>query len=243
MKGQAATDARHLDWEGLRNVRDLGGLRTRDGRVTCWGRVVRSEAPELLTERGVRALREYGIRTILDLRDPLERPPQPPRIAGISALHVSVLDLADRAFFAALPAGTSIHSRYRELLERWPSRFAQAFSTLAGAQRGGVLIHCQAGRDRTGLIAALLLSLAGVEAQLIAQDYALSAARLAPHFEGAGTPPPAGIAPRAWLRGSNVSPSRAILDLLDGFDVRGYLLAAGCSEAVLDAAVGRLLVA
>src|SRR5919199_5798139 len=91
---------RHLDWEGCFNVRDLGGLRTADGRETRRGAVIRADAVDRLTAAGWRALDEHGVRTIIDLRndDELGRDtaPRPP---GVATLHLPLDGVHDRQFW------------------------------------------------------------------------------------------------------------------------------------------------
>jgi protein-tyrosine phosphatase len=167
---------RLLDWEGGLNARDLGGYETRDGRETRWGAVVRSAALGTLTEAGRAALADYGVRTIVDLRlpDELDREPNPfadPGDHGIAYTNVSFIDPA-----AAPPdAVGTLAEDYLRMLDHYRGGVADAMAAVAQAPEGGVLIHCAAGKDRTGLIAALLLGLVDVPAETIADDYALTA--------------------------------------------------------------------
>jgi hypothetical protein len=103
-----------------------------------------------------------------------------------------------------------------------------------------VLFHCAAGRDRTGLVALLLLSLAGVEADAIADDYALSAPELAPLYAVFGQPDP-GPRIEAVLTERGLTPRDGVLDVLRDLDARAYLLAAGVAERDLDRLRARLL--
>jgi protein-tyrosine phosphatase len=87
---------RHPDWDGCRNVRDLGGLPAAGGRVTRWGAVVRSDSPANLTPRGWPALRAHGIRTIVDLRNDEERTDLVDVAAdGLATVHLPMDDLDD----------------------------------------------------------------------------------------------------------------------------------------------------
>ena len=100
------TVGRHLDWDGCRNVRDLGGIRTASDRTTRWGAVVRSDAPDRLTPAGWSALRAHGIGTLVDLRNDEEQQQQAdptPRPAGL--LTVPLDDLADVRARLLGPAG------------------------------------------------------------------------------------------------------------------------------------------
>ena len=172
---------RRLAWEGLLNARDLGGYPAAGGRETRWGAVVRSDSLAALTGAGRAALAGYGVRAIVDLRlpDELARHPNPyaePGDHGIAYTNVSILDPA-----AGFPPDTlTLAENYLWTLDRFAGYVAEVMAAIAGAPEGGVLIHCAAGKDRTGLISALLLGLAGVPAETIAADYALTAELLRP---------------------------------------------------------------
>ena len=226
---------RDLDFDGCHNARDLGGLPLIDGGTTSFGAVLRSDTPDRLTEKGWTALREYGVRTIVDLRTPGEHRVgtgyRPPWLTVVSApLH----DPAD-----VRPPGYVTPLTYRPFLERRPERCASVVSAVARAEPGGILIHCVAGRDRTGIVSMLLLSLAGVSVAEIVDDYALSGARLKPLFEklGEADEDPA-IEEMLAREGTTVR--QTVTGLLDGFDVAGYLRSGGLDEADLKAARDRL---
>ena len=154
---------RLLAWEGCLNARDLGGYETADGRETRWGTVVRSDSPAALTEAGRAALADYGVRAIVDLRLPGELADDPNPFAepgdhGIAYTNVSFIDPA-----AAPPdAVSTLAEDYLGMLDRYRQGVAEAMAAIAGAPEGAVLIHCAAGKDRTGLISALLLGLVDV---------------------------------------------------------------------------------
>jgi protein tyrosine/serine phosphatase len=167
---------RLLEWEGCLNARDLGGYATGDGRETRWGAVVRSASLAALSEAGRAAVADYGVRAIVDLRLPAELADDPNPFAepgdhGIVYTNVSFIDPA-----AAPPdAVSTLAEDYLQMLDRYRVGVAEAMTAVARAPEGAVLIHCAAGKDRTGLISALLLGLAGVPAETIAADYAMTA--------------------------------------------------------------------
>jgi protein tyrosine/serine phosphatase len=214
---------RQLDWEGGINVRDLGGLRTREGGETARGAVVRSGSPDGLSERGWEALRAYGIRTIVDLRNDDEREAGPR--AGIETLHLPLDGIEDDDFWGQWASGPEFGTPlyYLPHLDRFPDRNARVIEAIARAEPGGVLFHCAGGRDRTGQIALLLLSLAGVEPGQIAADYCLSP------DEGDD-----------FLASRGSSPTEAIMGVLAELDAASYLRDAGVSEADLAAVRVRL---
>ena len=186
--------ARTLAWDGCVNVRDLGGIPTEDGGTTRRGTVIRSDNIGGLTEDGWRALARHGVVRIIDLRWPEEVAEDPPRDVDVEVVHVSVLgpNLAEsREFLRTLDAHVDTVDdiadhyawSYVEFLERNRERFGQAIAGVATAE-GPVVIHCMGGKDRTGLVAALLLRLAGVSREEIGLDYSFSGPNLAGRLEG-----------------------------------------------------------
>lgn len=172
---------RRLAWDGCLNARDLGGYRTADGRETRRGAVVRSDSLATLTGAGRAALIEHGVRSIVDLRLPSEVAEAPNPFAepgghGIAYANVSFIDPA------AGPSGefTSLADDYTSMLDQFRPAVAAVMTAIARAPEGGVLVHCRGGKDRTGLIAALLLELVGVPRETIGTDYALTAECLRP---------------------------------------------------------------
>jgi protein-tyrosine phosphatase len=197
------TETRHLDWDGLDNARDFGGLRTADGRRTRWAAVVRADAPDQLTAAGWAALEAHGIRTIVDLRNDDElRPDLVPRPDGLTTLHLPLDGIEDREFWDhwKLQAPPLY---YGPFLERFPDRAAGVLAAIASARPGGVLVHCVGGRDRTGLITLLLLALAGVAPEEIAADHALSDERMAAVYARRGIEADTELAPMLAAEGTS----------------------------------------
>ena len=159
--------------DGLSNVRDLGGLRCRDGSVTPHGVLFRSESTDQVTPEGWRHLRELGIRTVVDLRQPDERNAATNRPAEITIREIDLDGLENASFWAdywdAGLAGTALY--YGPHLAAMPERTAAVLRAIADAPDGGVLFHCAAGRDRTGMIAMVLQAAAGVIEEDIVDDY------------------------------------------------------------------------
>ena len=177
---------RTLAWDGCVNVRDLGGHATEDGGATRFGRVVRADSIRQLTDAGWAAAVSYGIRTAVDLRYREELADDPPAELPVALVHLSLFgdldrerwrELDARATELAEPAAATAFV-YLETLEEHRPRFAEAVAAVADAGPGGVLVHCVGGKDRTGLVSALLLRLAGVGVADAAADYALSAGNL-----------------------------------------------------------------
>ena len=237
------TRERHLEWEGCFNVRDLGGLRTAEGGETRWGAVVRSDSPDGLTRAGWSALAAHGIRTIGDLRNDDELvPDRAPRPAELVTVHVPLDDSADTEFWTYCwdneLDGTPLY--YEPFLARKAERCAAAAAAVARAEPGGVLVHCVGGRDRTGLVALLLLALAGVTPDEIAADYDLSndclPARWAARGEEDQRPIIEGI-----LRRKDTSARTVLLEILASLDAEAYLRSGGLGEGEIAALRARLL--
>jgi protein-tyrosine phosphatase len=178
---------RELAWEGLLNVRDLGGHRTEDGGETRYGAVVRADSVRRLTDKGWRALVDYGIKTIIDLRTDQELQADPPVDLPLEVQHLSMFDEDPLVFMkvesvaeAAPDAAVATREVYLIFLESFKANVAAAIRAVAQAPDGGVVVHCMGGKDRTGLITAFLLHIAGVDTEQIAADYALSEKRLKP---------------------------------------------------------------
>jgi protein-tyrosine phosphatase len=177
---------RALSWEGCVNVRDLGGLPTGDGGVTRNRAVVRADSTSSLSDAGWAALVAYGVKRIIDLRFHSELAADPPRDLPVEVVHVPVLpelgtaDLVeiDQVAGATPDTTAAVTYAYLEFLDRFRTRFAKAIEEVSLAPEGAVLIHCLGGKDRTGLVVALLLRIAGVPISDIAEDYGLSAGNL-----------------------------------------------------------------
>ena len=185
---------RDLVWDGCLNVRDLGGHPTTDAGETKFGAIVRSDSVSQLSEAGWQALVEHGVRTVVDLRGDHEREADPPAELPVDVLHVPFMEANERdwaaigaeieaASAAAPDTETSTRDVYVIFLERFKANVAAAVRAVARAPEGGVVVHCVGGKDRTGLLTAFLLHLAGVPDEDVAADYALSEERLRPRHE------------------------------------------------------------
>jgi protein-tyrosine phosphatase len=171
---------RFVPVEGCFNFRDMGGYPALGGRTVRRGRVYRSDALHRLTEDGTKTFAALGIATVIDLRAPAEvaqrawRPP--PGWAG-RWLHVPLRStVPDWAAYseAQLEAPGFAATHYLETAERGQAALREVIEIIAKPARLPAVFHCAAGKDRTGIVAALILSLLGVPAELVADDYSLS---------------------------------------------------------------------
>jgi protein-tyrosine phosphatase len=206
--------------------------------------------------------RDADVRTIIDLRNDDEIRPhtgqQLTRLAGsaqfavampttappscMDRVEVALDDIEDTGFWQFLNRerlnGTPLY--FRPFLDRKPGRCAAAITALASAAPGGVIFHCGAGRDRTGLVALLVLALADVEPEAIADDYELSTEPLKALFTAMGQPDQ-GPSIEAALTERGTTARDAILATLHGFDAEELLLTAGVSPASLAVIRHRIL--
>ncbi len=177
------TLTRELRLEVAHNVRHLGGYETADGKRTN-AFAVRSAGLHRLTPAGLGTLADAGVEVIVDLRSRVERERDAtpaPEPFGIRRVEAAVFEQD------ASPAGLGENFAgfapvYRSMLEIGKPAYRTLFTTMAETH-GTVLFHCAAGKDRTGLAAALLLELLEVADETIVADYALSERLLAPQFE------------------------------------------------------------
>jgi protein-tyrosine phosphatase len=239
------TDGRALQWDGCLNVRDLGGLPTEIGGRTRRGVILRADSIRKLTDAGWDALHDYGVTRIVDLRAHTELAQDPPRELDIDLVHVSVLPDFDSEHWAefdaisdAAPDAPSAHRAvYLEFLKRFPGNFATAVEAIATGPDGAVVIHCVGGKDRTGLVSALVLRLAQVSRDEIGADYAQSEANLRSELSEWIEQAPTEEERRQRERRSQ-TPAAAMVGVLEELErlhgsVESYLLAGGASAESL----------
>ena len=222
---------RPLSFPALLNLRELGGHPTTDGGQTRWGSLLRSDDLAQLTGDGVKALADYGVITVLDLRwaEEIELSPSPlrRRAAHIHYVHVSLL-ASTPARWRQLSASCDKEQWKCLVLERARDGLAAALRAIADAAPAPLLFHCVAGKDRTGIIAALMLRLADVEPEAIAADYARSTEMLsAPYLERYRDADPAELLETLRCPPEAVHNMLAYLDRQGG--IHAYLRAIGLS--------------
>ena len=162
---------RTLAWDGCHNVRDLGGLPLAGGGETRFGAVVRADSLSQLTPAGWSEAVDYGVRRVVDLRFSGERAQDAGDVAPVDVVHVSLFGERDPAkdqewensTRAADDLTDVFAALYVETIDDCSAQVVRAVDAIAAGNGGCIAVHCFAGKDRTGIISALLLSLAGVE--------------------------------------------------------------------------------
>ena len=176
------TPARHLNLAGASNFRDLGGYAAKDGRIVRWRQIFRSSHLGHLTEADIAVVRGLGLKSAFDFRGTQERAASVSGMAEI-AVHSSPIEptvvAALRALRAAGAPPTSaealdvMRQSYRGYVRHNTPRFRALFAHLL-EDRAPLVIHCTAGKDRTGFACALVLRALGVHGDLIVEDYMLT---------------------------------------------------------------------
>ena len=229
-----------MRWDGCVNVRDLGGLPLTAGGETAYRVVVRADWLPGLSETGRRALLDYGVTLVVDLRPEREREDD-----RIDPLPLPVPVVRQGMDPRPLPHAwdwPSMREAYLALVDRYRAELAQTL-TLVGDAEPPAAIHCAGGRDRTGIACGMALWLAGVDPDAIAADHALSDENLAPYnnrwLEAAQDDEEL-----ARRRRVQEPAGRTLVDVLEEIEqregVRQLLLGAGADEAALDRLVARL---
>lgn len=228
---------RILDWEGCFNVRDLGGL----GGIRP-GALVRADALDRLTARGWTGLVDHGVRTVVDLRNDDEAGvDHAPRPAAVNTVRIPLDGLEDREFWDrwwGTPAfGTPAY--FRPFLARFPERVAAVAAAVADAAPGGVAFHCALGRDRTGIIALVLLRLMGASPEEIATDHGLSEPRVRAMYAARGRPYD-GREIEEYTAGLGTTVHELARAAADWLKPQEYLRVGGLGDAELGRLRGRL---
>jgi protein tyrosine/serine phosphatase len=229
--------SRRLDWPDCRNTRDLGGLPLGRG-LTRSGVFVRSDHLRSLNAAGQEAVVAYGVTDVIDLRSESEVASSPSPYATIDPFAgkgpaYAHLPLVDDATMLKLAEAADMYDRYLMMLEHRSDAFRAIFTALARAE-GGAVFHCFAGKDRTGMVAAMSLALAGVDVEAISADYAETDSQMATRYaEWLAAAPPEHL---EEMRQDLSCPPERMVGVLDYLDkgwggVAGYLQAAGMAAA------------
>jgi protein-tyrosine phosphatase len=229
-----------LPLNGTFNVRDAGGYLTADGRLRR-GLLLRGDAPGALDAESLTLLGELGLRTVIDLRAPGERLMRPTRLealSGVRIVELPLLDPADGDLPAALVEG-GLPALYRWLVLNRGHRLADVIRVLAQEDALPALVHCSAGKDRTGMVVALVHAVLGVADDDLAGDFGRSEALLGADFVAAAQAQAAALGIDATLRpellASDPAWIRQVLELVRAGhgDASAYLTAHGLTETDL----------
>ncbi|MCF7549701.1 tyrosine-protein phosphatase [Pseudonocardia sp. WMMC193] len=230
-----------LDLTVPANLRDVGGLTTADGRTLRRGVLLRSDAPQPGDVSPVTP------GSVIDLRSPRETEGRAHPLTGRAEIHVVALgaSLAPDVIAATPAAERDLGWAYRLLVADAAAEIARIVEIVATAP-APMLVHCAAGKDRTGIVIATVLRLVGVPRAQVLADYAATNANLEPLFarlRASGAHLPGVDDDAEALLGVDPAALEAVLDDLESHPggLRGYLVANGADPAHLDAITARLL--
>lgn len=180
-KNESLALERKIALEGAYNFRDLGGYQTQDGRSLRWKMLFRSDDLSELTDADLAALQTLNLHTVVDLRSPRELRGKENRLpSGSTYRRIQVykrepfLDYFWVAFFQRHLLASALGTNYIKLAETRAQTFGEAIRLTADSGNLPLVYHCSAGKDRTGIVCALILSLLGVPDKTIVADYSLS---------------------------------------------------------------------
>lgn len=175
---------RHLELDGGINVRDIGGYRARDGRQVKWRKILRSGHLNHLSDADRKVFTDLDLRTIHDFRRSPEIEKFPSQVGKIDIvagyeMGVGSMGMFMQAFerdkFTPAEAHDFVVKAYGESVEQVTEPYKEFFQSVLAQEEGALLFHCMAGKDRTGLAAALLLHILDVPSDDITKDYLLTA--------------------------------------------------------------------
>ena len=169
---------RRVPFAGITNFRDLGGYRTSDGGSTRWGLVYRADALHKLTDDDLRSFERLGVRAVYDLRGDIERTEFPNRLASVHAPIVGrpagTPPLGAQASITTADGESILRDMYVGILEHSATQIGAILRGLADPASVPAVFHCHGGKDRTGVVAAVLLLALGVDSEVVLDDYVLT---------------------------------------------------------------------
>ena len=231
---------RHFAFEGCFNFRDIGGYPTKEGKKIKKGIYFRTGRQDRMSEKDLAELKDLKISTQIDLRKPeeiLDQGKGPLENMGADYINIPIIPDGGSDQLSRLVGDTGISGkRYLGYLEFGPESWLKIFEILANKDSLPVVLHCTAGKDRTGVSTAFLLSVLGVDRDLIEADYKLTnldTERQADFIENSGGFPE-GVDREAMILAAGV-PEDAMTVFLDGVESRwgsvlGYLEEIGITK-------------
>ena len=168
---------RHIEFTGLHNFRDVGGYRAADGRTVRWGRLYRSDSLSKLQGTDWERFRALDVRTVIDLRYPFEIAARGRVPDGVHAYHN--LSIEHRPYDQPslgpdVETASYLAERYAEVVLDGTAEIRRVLELIAHGDNAPVVVHCASGKDRTGIVAALVLTALGVSDEDIVADFALT---------------------------------------------------------------------
>ncbi len=236
---------RHIRFEGCFNFRDIGGYPAADDRTVQWGRYYRAGRQDRMTQSDLDRIRDLGVRTQIDLRKNDEVEVQgrgPLETMGVRHVHLPVIPDGGTDELARIVGDTGISGRrYLGYLSFGGDTWLRMFEIFAEPDDHPIVIHCTAGKDRTGVSTAFLLSVLGVDRALIEADYVLTnrdVPRQVEFLEASGALPE-GVGREEMMHHAGV-PETAMGDFLDLLEDRwggalGYLRSIGIGDETFEA--------
>jgi protein-tyrosine phosphatase len=240
--------------DGPLNFRDMGGYHTTTGRTTRWRTLFRADGLQTLTAQDLTVLQGYDLRTVLDLRSKHEldaRGQFPTADMAVIFHNLPVIDETwdkDTALQNKLPVTEFLHMAYRKMLADAGTRFADALRLLAAPDALPAVFHCAAGKDRTGLLAGLVLGALNVEREQIVADYALTGECMDEFVQRVIARDPESAArvlgaPKAFFAAEPEAMRRTLAELdAEHGSIANYLRLLGLEQDVLDRLAETLLV-
>jgi protein tyrosine/serine phosphatase len=231
---------RGVQFQNVYNFRDLGGYQTVDGRSVRWGRLFRADDLSRLREADRQAFAKLDIRTVVDLRRPneVDEDGRIPEFDGFDYHHVHMAHPTwqFRTFASTDERAEYVLERYKEMSVFAADAIGEALRLIADADHAPLVFHCIAGKDRTGIVAGVTLSLLGVDDATIADDYAMSELAEPPTWEYFSQFQP--DLDKRWLR-FTVSPRVCMLWFLDHLraehgSISNYAISVGLTQAHVD---------
>ena len=235
---------RHYPFEGCFNFRDIGGYLNQEGKRVKKGLYFRTGRQDRMSEKDLSWLKELKIATQIDLRKPeevLDQGKGPLETMGANYINIAVIPEGGSDQLSKLVGDTGISGkRYLGYLEFGPTSWLRLFGILASEDNLPVVLHCTAGKDRTGVSTAFLLSILGVSRDLIEADYLLTnldTERQADFIEST-VGYPEGYDRESMIRAAGV-PLDAMKDFLDGVEAKWgsaveYLEKIGITQEQMD---------
>ncbi|MET8120685.1 tyrosine-protein phosphatase [Micromonospora sp. NPDC005189] len=242
----AIDDSRQISLPATFNFRDVGGYLGHDDRSVRHGRLYRSDSLHRLTEQDRDAFAAIGIRTVIDLRRPteVERDGRVPAYQGLTYRHIHPEhdDWAGTPHEEGASLARYLADRYADLAQTGTAGLAEAVGLIADSANAPVVVHCVAGKDRTGIVCALTLAVLGVDDADIVADYALSSEASARYSAWLATTVGVVNVPAPFLASPAEAMQIFLAELREGHgSVEAYLSHAGVTDEQLTALRDHLL--